>query len=135
MPIEVPLAERQARLCYLIDQRRDAQLDYGFVWNARRWQANVRSSGNLTGTLTAIGCGFVLPDGFVWRDADNVDLPVTLDDLRAFALAMMSFAATVTFCSFALKNAITASDAPESIDLTAGWPEPTPPQYLPPVDQ
>jgi len=51
------------------------------------FQADYESQDLIAKTLTA--SGGVLPDGFAWRDATNVDVSITFDDLQGLANALL----------------------------------------------
>ncbi len=58
-----------------------------FTWNNHSWDASKASQDRLAPVLTVAKSG-QLPDGFFWTDANNEDVPVTVDDLTAIDAGM-----------------------------------------------
>ncbi|EKK3319797.1 DUF4376 domain-containing protein [Salmonella enterica] len=72
-----------------INAWRDEQEDgnYPFTLNGHRWDCGKASQTRLA-PVTAMAKAGKLPPGFFWTDADNVDVPVTADELIALEAAM-----------------------------------------------
>ncbi|EKZ3018436.1 DUF4376 domain-containing protein [Salmonella enterica] len=58
-----------------------------FTWNNHSWDASKESQDRLAPVLVVAKSG-QLPDGFFWTDANNEDVPVTIDDLAAIDAGM-----------------------------------------------
>ncbi|EBU1392192.1 DUF4376 domain-containing protein [Salmonella enterica] len=58
-----------------------------FTWNNHSWDASKESQDRLAPVLVVAKSG-QLPDGFFWTDANNEDVPVTIDDLTAIDAGM-----------------------------------------------
>ncbi|EDO2134315.1 DUF4376 domain-containing protein [Salmonella enterica] len=58
-----------------------------FTWNNHSWDASKASQDRLALVLVVAKSG-QLPDGFFWTDANNEDVPVTVDDLTAIDAGM-----------------------------------------------
>ncbi|ECX5794682.1 DUF4376 domain-containing protein [Salmonella enterica] len=58
-----------------------------FDWNGHKWDAGKASQDRLAPVLAVAKSG-QLPDGFFWTDANNEDVPVTVDDLTAIDAGM-----------------------------------------------
>ncbi|EID6269888.1 DUF4376 domain-containing protein [Salmonella enterica] len=58
-----------------------------FTWNNHSWDASKESQDRLAPVLVVAKSG-QLPDGFFWTDANNEDIPVTIDDLTAIDAGM-----------------------------------------------
>ncbi|EJZ3359303.1 DUF4376 domain-containing protein [Salmonella enterica] len=58
-----------------------------FTWNNHSWDASKDSQDRLAPVLVVAKSG-QLPDGFFWTDANNEDVPVTIDDLTAIDAGM-----------------------------------------------
>ncbi|EAS8529853.1 DUF4376 domain-containing protein [Salmonella enterica] len=58
-----------------------------FTWNNHSWDASKASQDRLAPVLVVAKSG-QLPDGFFWTDANNEDIPVTIDDLTAIDAGM-----------------------------------------------
>ncbi|EEP6114108.1 DUF4376 domain-containing protein [Salmonella enterica] len=61
--------------------------DVTFTWNNHSWDASKASQDRLAPVLVVAKSG-QLPDGFFWTDANNEDIPVTIDDLTAIDAGM-----------------------------------------------
>ncbi|EDV4744430.1 DUF4376 domain-containing protein [Salmonella enterica] len=61
--------------------------DVTFTWNNHSWDASKASQDRLVPVLIVAKSG-QLPDGFFWTDANNEDVPVTVDDLTAIDAGM-----------------------------------------------
>lgn len=61
--------------------------DITFTWNNHSWDASKASQDRLAPVLVVAKSG-QLPDGFFWTDANNEDVPVTVDDLTAIDAGM-----------------------------------------------
>ncbi|EOA1531627.1 DUF4376 domain-containing protein [Salmonella enterica subsp. enterica serovar Braenderup] len=58
-----------------------------FTWNNHSWDASKASQDRLAPVLTVAKSG-QLPEGFFWTDANNEDVPVTVDGLTAIDAGM-----------------------------------------------
>ncbi|EBU8846317.1 phage tail protein [Salmonella enterica subsp. enterica serovar Muenchen] len=58
-----------------------------FTWNNHSWDASKASQDRLAPVLVVAKSG-QLPGGFFWTDANNEDVPVTVDDLTAIDAGM-----------------------------------------------
>lgn len=65
---------------------REAQQIVCFDWNGHRWEASDAAMRLLALVLQMATEG--LPDGFFWTDADNNDVSVTPEDLKALDMEM-----------------------------------------------
>ncbi|EDU0272551.1 DUF4376 domain-containing protein [Salmonella enterica subsp. enterica serovar Glostrup] len=81
-------AARQAKHTE-INAWRDAQENGSviFVLNGHRWDCGKASQTRLSPVVTVAKSG-MLPPGFFWTDADNIDVPMTTDELTALEAAM-----------------------------------------------
>ncbi|ECH4009978.1 DUF4376 domain-containing protein [Salmonella enterica subsp. enterica] len=61
--------------------------DITFTWNNHSWDASKASQDRLAPVLVVAKSG-QLPEGFFWTDANNEDVPVTVDDLTAIDAGM-----------------------------------------------
>ncbi|HFE7542731.1 TPA: DUF4376 domain-containing protein [Salmonella enterica subsp. enterica serovar Newport] len=68
---------------------RDAQEDGNliFTMNEHRWDCGKASQTRLA-PVVAVAKSGMLPPGFFWTDADNIDVPMTADELTALETAM-----------------------------------------------
>ncbi|EFP3678754.1 DUF4376 domain-containing protein [Salmonella enterica] len=58
-----------------------------FTLNGHRWDCGKASQSRLA-PVVAVARSGALPPGFFWTDADNIDVPVTADELTALEAAM-----------------------------------------------
>jgi hypothetical protein len=120
------IEERRATVLARVNAVRDRALALGVEWAGHRWDSDARSRANLTGAVAAVSAGVPLPGDFSWRTADNVDVRLGPAQLVELGAAMLAFANACYARSWALKAEIQMTEAPEAIDLEAGWPTPFP---------
>ena len=86
------VSEAQVIVSDLIDEHR-ALLSQGyFTWNGHPFACDPVSKGNVIGAcVLAIANGGNLPAGYVWRDDNNVNVPVTGQQMIAIGVEMFSF--------------------------------------------
>lgn len=72
-----------------INAWRDAQESGSIIFtlNGHRWDCGKASQARLAPVVSVAKSG-VLPSGFFWTDADNIDVPMTADELTALETAM-----------------------------------------------
>ncbi|EEH3633365.1 DUF4376 domain-containing protein [Salmonella enterica] len=72
-----------------INAWRDAQENGSviFTLNGHRWDCGKASQTRLA-PVVAVAKSGELPPGFFWMDADNIDVPMTTDELTALEAAM-----------------------------------------------
>ncbi|EAR6355021.1 DUF4376 domain-containing protein [Salmonella enterica subsp. enterica serovar Uzaramo] len=58
-----------------------------FTLNSHRWDCGKASQSRLA-PVVAVAKSGALPPGFFWTDADNIDVPMTADELTALETAM-----------------------------------------------
>ncbi|EMD4839470.1 DUF4376 domain-containing protein [Salmonella enterica] len=61
--------------------------NYPFTLNGHRWDCGKASQTRLA-PVVAVAKSGALPPGFFWTDADNIDVPMTADELTALEAAM-----------------------------------------------
>lgn len=109
-----------------VNTYRDIVLNGGVMFNGSKFDTDDRGKQNLTGIVSAIASGITLPEGFTWRDANNIDHPMDEGDLLSFSAAMIEFTNTGYAVSWFHKNSIDAlqtNDEVDNYDFTTGWPE------------
>lgn len=119
----LPDAELRRTLQNKVNEIRDGLIFGGCEYDGHRYDSDARSIQNITATVAAISAGVPLPDGFVWRSADNESIPHTAESLTALAGTLLDFVNACYARSFTLKDEIGASEAPELVDINEGWPE------------
>ncbi|WZX60075.1 DUF4376 domain-containing protein [Salmonella enterica subsp. diarizonae serovar 58:r:z53] len=85
---EMLTAAKQAKHAE-INAWRDAQENGSIIFtlNGHRWDCGKASQTRLA-PVVAVAKSGALPPGFFWTDADNIDVPVTADELTALEAAM-----------------------------------------------
>lgn len=85
---EMLTAAKQAKHAE-INAWRDAQENGSIIFtlNGHRWDCGKASQTRLA-PVVAVAKSGALPPGFFWTDADNIDVPVTADELAALEAAM-----------------------------------------------
>ncbi|ECR9321896.1 DUF4376 domain-containing protein [Salmonella enterica] len=88
VPEFILAAARQKRRAE-INAWRDAQENGSviFTLNGHRWDCGKASQTRLS-PVVAVAKSGMLPPGFFWTDADNIDVPMTTDELIALEAAM-----------------------------------------------
>ncbi|EOY8363711.1 DUF4376 domain-containing protein, partial [Salmonella enterica subsp. salamae] len=61
--------------------------NYPFTLNGHRWDCG-KSSQSRLGPVVSVAKESGLPPGFFWTDADNIDVPMTADELSVLEKAM-----------------------------------------------
>ncbi|TWA87141.1 uncharacterized protein DUF4376 [Azospirillum brasilense] len=124
------LAERRAAVAAAVDARRDQLMAEGAEHGGKRFALDGTSRTDLggmatTGVLVLMGA-LDWPADYAtgWIAADNTRLPLpTPQDGIALAAAVAGRYAALVQAARTIKDAVLASDEPESIDITEGWPE------------
>lgn len=119
----LPDAELRRTLQNKVNLIRDGLIFGGCKYDGHRYDSDARSVQNITATVAAISAGVPLPDGFVWRSADNQSVPHTAESLTALAGTLLDLVNACYARSFALKDEIITAEDPSTVDLQAGWPE------------
>lgn len=90
-------------------------------YDGHLYQADADSRAIIAGWAAHIASGGVLPDGFVWRTADNQDVALTPADVAALNAAFLASANDVRGISWAAKQQLDALDDLDAAEaLVAG---------------
>lgn len=79
------------------------------------WQVDEGSQQLIMNAITVYSLG-IAPLPPTWRTSDDIDVSVTLDDLKAIASAAVTQTSLAFYHSFQLKNQIEAATTPEQLD-------------------
>jgi hypothetical protein len=128
--IEVPdtperLAAAKAIQTARINQRREREIESGFTYGGHNWNSDDRSQLALIMRAVTIVAGTPLPSGFSWRDADNVDVPMTAAEFRSLVTELVTYAYYCFMAARALKEQVKGATTVSEvilIDVDAGWP-------------
>lgn len=83
--IQAAKEQKHAEITVWRDEQEDG--NYPFTLNGHRWDCGKASQTRLA-PVTAMAKAGKLPPGFFWTDTDNIDVPVTADELIALEAAM-----------------------------------------------
>ncbi|MFC3338837.1 DUF4376 domain-containing protein [Paracandidimonas soli] len=67
-----------------------AAIDGGFFFDGHHYDSDQRSQTNIIGTCNAVAAGVPLPEGFIWRTADNQDVPMDVAGIIALGAALLA---------------------------------------------
>ncbi len=113
-PAPDPIAEAKAAKREQITAERDAACVAPVQALGHTWQADEGSKTLLDMAITLAAAGLPLPE--VWRDIDNVDMPITsVDQLLAIAAAMAAATQAAYTSAFARKDALAEAETLEDI--------------------
>ncbi|ENE8568876.1 DUF4376 domain-containing protein [Salmonella enterica] len=98
-----------------------------FTLNGHKWDCGKASQTRLSPVVGVVRAG-LLPPGFFWTDADNIDVPMTADELVALEAAMEQNMVLQGFKIHErqrqMKEAVDAlADYKEIQGYVVGWPE------------
>lgn len=120
-PVEVVKARRQDE----VTAKKAAQLEGGFLWNGKRWDADAQAQQNVTSMASAVAAGMELPEGFFWTSYDNEDVAIDAVGISALSAAMMTFIFLTHAYARSVKEAIEAQTTNAdvmAIDIESDWP-------------
>lgn len=120
---ELPTLEQyKAGKAAAVDAYRAKVLAAGVMYLTNRFDSDQQSILNLNTVVNLITAGQALPHGFVWRSADNVDVPFTSTDIVSLLSIMVMTANRVYQSSWAVKALISAATTTEELAAIA-WSE------------
>ena len=120
------LERAKADRCAEADRERERRGHMPVLYAAAMFDADERAQRNVTAWQTQIAGGAVLPEGFVWRDAGNVDHAADAAFVNGLGAAITLRGTLLYRAAWAHKAAIDALadfDAVMAYDLTEGWTE------------
>jgi len=82
---------------------------------AHQFQSDQRSQSLISGAVLGVMAG-ISPPPSVWRSADNVNVAITLDDLKAIGLAMVTQTNAAYLHSWELKALVDAATTQPELD-------------------
>lgn len=111
------LLKKKTQKLAQINQWREEALNAGVEFNGHVFDSDERSRQNLTGVVGAVNAGIPLPEGFVWRSAANVNVPMTTPELVALAATMLQHVNAQYARSWQRKAELQAQDNSDLVDL------------------
>lgn len=121
IPPHIPRGDKKRTLTGM----RERAITQPIAYAGARFDADEKALRNLQIWQTQLAAGTALPEGFVWRDADNVDHPCSAEFLNGLGAAITCRATRVYQKSWALKAQLDAAATPEEVaalDITTDWP-------------
>lgn len=118
----------------ITDHRNNVILENGTVWfNGYEYDCDAASRTNLSTLATFLTMGQTLPDGFVWRNHHNIDIPQNAQSMSMMFLLTCAYIESIYTTSWYLKQqvaALAAQDLPkedvlaqiDAFDPENGWP-------------
>lgn len=98
-----------------VNKHRDLIIDGGVEFNGSIFDSDAVARANINATASSIGLGEVLPEGFSWRNANNIDVPMDADLFKAFAMAVFSHVYAAHMTARNHKDTINAMDTAEAV--------------------
>jgi len=111
-----------------INTLRDEYKSVRFVYDGKRWDCSLPSTMNIVGTiLMSMVNSWQMPDGFMWRDYDNNNWPITsVMYMVGMGLALSTFVNECYKASWIHKYYIGILTTPAEVnayDFKVGWPD------------
>ncbi len=111
-------ADRKAAIDAEMERRKSEPIEYaGSLFDADRTARE-----NVAGWQTQLGAGVALPEGFVWRDAANVDHPADAAFVNGLGAAITLRGTVLYATAWALKAAVDAAMTAAEVEAVK-WPE------------
>ena len=107
-----------------INTWRSEQECTGFWWNGKLWDSDPVS----VQRITSIGAAGLPPPGGYWTDANNQDVPLDADGMRALYLAMLQRGGEIHDRQRAMKLALATLTVAELLVFQPRWADETPNQ-------
>ncbi|EAC0348649.1 DUF4376 domain-containing protein [Salmonella enterica subsp. enterica serovar Newport] len=106
--------------------------NYPFILNDHHWDCGKASQDRLS-PVTAVAKQGALPPGFFWTDADNIDVPMSADELIKLEAAMQQNMVLVGFKIHERQRRMKEevdklTDAQAVLDYVVGWPASSTPE-------
>lgn len=108
-----------------VNDHRDAWMDGGWHYNGIHYDSDAQARQNMTGTMTLINTGYVLPENFTWRSADNEDISfdnTTFTQFYQSSCAWMEMIYQTSWYHKAQIDALTGVEDVISYQYKVGWP-------------
>jgi hypothetical protein len=121
---QIPLETAKGYRRDEVNSRREELLKAGIVFQGNTFDTDDRSIQNIMGVNTRIALGMVLPAGFTWRSANNLDVPMDNVKILALGASMAHWTDAIYNASWTHKRAIdalTTVDAVINYDTDTGW--------------
>lgn len=118
----MPLDEIKTDLKNRVDAKRNEKYYGGFTFEDVKYLTDRDSRMNIIGAQAAIlSDSTVLPEGFIWRSADDQNIPMDADKFKEFAIELFQFSNGIYQEAWTLKAAIDAASTYEDARAAATW--------------
>lgn len=101
-----------------INNLRDIKISEGFLFNNQLFTGDVATLINITAMAASVALGEAIPEAFSWRAADNSDVVMDAETIKAFALVARNH---VYACHLAARQHKLAIEVLESAADVAGY--------------
>lgn len=109
--------QRYDELSSIVDSERTRRIAKGFTFEGNQFDTDDTSLRNLTATVSLLGVGSSLPDGFTWRSADNQNIPMDAAKLLSFGGQILNWVNSNYVASWTIKAELkTIRDHPTYMD-------------------
>ncbi len=127
-PLEIEVAGLDTiklNRCAEVNVKKQEVINSGFMWNSVKWDSDTGAQASINFAISNINGGQVLPENFYWTSFDNVNIPMTAQDMLDMASALATFLFNVHDKASELKaliNGMANIDDVLSLDINANWP-------------
>lgn len=105
-----------------VDSKRNEKYYGGFTFETVSYFTDRDSRMNIIGAQAAILTdSTILPEGFIWRSADDRNIPMDADKFKEFAIALFAFSNQIYQTSWTIKAAIDSASTYEEARAAATW--------------
>lgn len=99
-----------------INSLRNVKLVQPVIYNSNPYDTDNKSIQNLSSTIAAYSTGIPFPEDYVWRTADNRNIPATLEDLKAILVKVTNQVNTIYTESWDKKKQVEQSTTISAVD-------------------
>lgn len=99
-----------------VNALREIMLEKGMWVYGYFWDTGERGRANVSGMVAGLAAGVPLPQGFVWRTRDNINVPFTAQMLVGLGAQTLNFVNQVYGASWYIKQQLEAMTTNEQVD-------------------
>jgi Domain of unknown function (DUF4376) len=120
---KLPLTTVKINAKVAIDKHRDDLISAGFLFNGALFDTDPKALRNISYWHLQVNSGVVLPEGFAWRDANNIEHPADGEFIKALSLAITARGTQLYQASWQNKAAIDAlTTVQDVVNYVPVWP-------------
>jgi hypothetical protein len=122
------LSDAQEDKKNLLNKKRDEVLRISnnpLIYNGNEFTNDSKTRFNISEALNLVNAGVPIPEGFMFRTADNINIPFNAEDIKNLAALSLFYKNACYQHSWELKNQIdtlTTVEEIEAFDINVGWP-------------